>query len=160
MEVKKMNNRLDNKILSLPLTGFALIFFAVTSTGILIINNLPIFNGSLKAEMLAEADATMVNIMIAVFVIAFALSAFSNLLMALLGVNAIRFSKNPNGVKARCGLAKCLIVMGTVSLIANIVTMAGGETFSEILSLTYPAITQVTFSISYLSEVKAINSKV
>lgn len=154
-----MNNRLDNKIVTLPLTGFALIFFALTSTAILIINNLPIINGSLRAEMLAEADATMVNIMIAIFLIAFALSALSNLLMALLGINAIRFSKNPYGVKAREGIAKCLIVMGTVSLIANFLTMAGGESFSEILSLTYPAITQVTFSISYLSEVKAMSGK-
>lgn len=97
--------------------------------------------------------------MIVLFALAFVLICISYLLMALLGVNAVRFAKNPDGVKARTGLAKLLIVFGAISLVSGIASMNEGATFSENMSLLYPSIVQTSFALSYLMEVKAIKSK-
>lgn len=154
-------NNLNTKNLGLPITGAALIGFAATNSALLVINKLvPLTDGSLMAELLPGAEAGIVSFMTAVLGVAIGLTAFSYLLMALLGVNAIRFSKDPYGVKARTGLAKFLIFIGAVSLISSVATIADGATFWENAALLFPGLVQISFAASYLTDVKTLQGEI
>lgn len=147
------NNRIDNKVFALSSTGLALIIFAFTSIGIIIIDKiLPIVDGTLRSEMLLEADAGMVTVMISVLAAIIALTCISYLLMAFLGVNAIRLARGSDGVKVRTGLAKLIVIVGAVSLVSNIASMIESGNLSENLTLLFPAIVQISFATYYISE--------
>lgn len=152
-----MNNRLNNKFLGLPLTGIALTGFALTNTGLLVVNKLiPMLNGSFQAEILPAAEGGILTGIMALFGVTLAVFLISYLLMAFLGVNAVRFAKNPEKVKAHTGIAKLLIVVGIISLISGIASVSADFSLSENFSLIFPSVTQLVFVASYLSEVKAV----
>lgn len=156
-----MNNTLNNRFLGLPLTGFALIGFAATSMGLLIFNSLiPLLDGSLQAELFSGVEGAVATFVTAVFAAVIALAGISYLLMALLGVNAVRLAKDPDGVKARTGLAKFLVFIGIVSLVFGVTAVAEGATFPESFSILFPAVAQISFAASYLAEAKTANSEI
>lgn len=145
------------KVMGLPLTGAGLIGLAATGTGILIVDKLiPMLNGSLQAELLPGVEGGVLTGVMGVFGFAFAIFLISYLLMALLGVNALRFAKRPEEVTARTGLAKFLIFAGVVSLISSITMLGDVASFAEKLALLVPAMGQIGFAAFYLAEVKAI----
>lgn len=153
-------NNLNTKNLGLPFTGTALIGFAATNAALLVINKLiPLIDGSLMTELLPGAEAEIISFMTVVFAVAIGFIAFSYLLMALLGVNAIRFSKDPYAVKARTGLAKFLIFIGAVSFVSGLATVTDGATFWENASLLFPGLVQISFAVSYLTDVKNLQGQ-
>lgn len=151
------NNQLTNKLAGLPLTGTALIGFSASSLVLLAINKLmPMLDGSFQAEMLPGVEGAVLTGVMALFGVVMGIFALMYILAILLGINAIRFSKKPESVKARTGLAKFLIVGGVASVLVTAFSVAEGSSFSEVLQAVLPDFAIISFVVSYLVEVKAV----
>lgn len=152
-----MYNQINNKLTSLNYTGIALVGFAAANAFMLVLNKLiPMLDGSFRAEMLPGVEGAVLTGVMALFGVVMGAFGLSYLLMALLGINAIRFSKNPEGVKIRTGLAKFLVVSGVASLAFTALFLTEGTTFTEALQLMLPEAATLSFIVSYLVETKEI----
>lgn len=161
MNNRLYNNETSNKLTGLFYSGVGLIVFAFTCLYMLTTDRLmPMFDGSFMAEMFPGVDATTETAVLAIFGTIFGVIAVSYVVMVLLGMNAIRLSKNPEGVKPHTSLAMFLVFTGIISLLCVATEFKEGATLTDNLKPVLFAGAHVVFAICYLFEAKAVKKEV
>lgn len=160
-----MNNRLYNtetnkKLAGVFYSGLGLIAFALTNLFLLVTDKLmPMLEGTFMAEMFPGVDATAERGIFAIFGTVFGVIAVSYVAMVFLGMNAIRLSKNPEGVKTHTGIATALVFTGIVSLICVATSFEEGSTLMDNFHSVIFSIAHISFAISYIFETRTVKKE-